>query len=463
MQNYLSIYKNKSSELFRLLIFLFIGLNYHIYNSINNLLFIILFLVSIIYLTWACSKILFLFKNPKLIFIYIIILIYFLFSVLNFYYSQELSFNINNKIDYNGLFHITLKQIMSFYPTIYLSLILLSVPLFYVVNEAKAIKAFLLLNIICIILLLVSLIKLMTGTMEIGHDSWAKPFMYLFFYNDNVAAKLQHANILFFSSIFIFYSFFNDSKFSKLNFFLVVVNLCLQFFIFSLMFMGLNIIFLLTLFFLSNKKNNFLKKIFYTLISLIVILFIFTKIVNYDSISMKPGVATNKVLFAPIDITVLKFSSIIKIMDLTTDKKYYKKIMSDNSVIRYMEKNYFSSIIDPEKRLFRSINQINSQSDRSIKNKKCFDNKFFSMQHYSKEMSNCESSLHNGIYLFGKIFILYSIAFFIILFIFFKNDKLAIIFTALSAILFYFQLVLDNALFFLVLSFFLTRFLKRNL
>ena len=137
--------------------------------------------------------------------------------------------------------------------------------------------------------------------------------------------------------------------------------------------------------------------------------------------------------------------------------------MSDNSVIRYLEKNYFSSIIDPEKRLFRSINQINSQSDRSIKNKKCFDNKFFNMNYFSKEIANCESSLHNGIYLFGKIFILYSIAFFIILFIFFKNDKLAIIFTALSAILFYFHLVLDNALFFLVLSFFLTRFLKRNL
>ena len=119
--------------------------------------------------------------------------------------------------------------------------------------------------LISTLLFLVSiLVNLFSPSAE--HDGWLNPFIYLYFYNDNISSKLQHGYIYLLISIPIIHKMYQSKKFI-LKIFTVII-----FFFNFLIFSKLIIVSLLLFIFCYNilypNKNNIIVNIKLFLMSL---------------------------------------------------------------------------------------------------------------------------------------------------------------------------------------------------
>ena len=207
---------------------------FHIYNSIEKNLVIILAFITLIfsiYLSFKFITINFISNleiGKKIILIVLLIIFFFKFFILSkvyFNYDSDLLY-ILSKNTFNLFIFFDLFMLISI---IFFILILQKIRLSFI-------KIFFILFLIATLLYTVSFFNLLLFKPQ-GHEGWLNPFIYLFFYNDNVSSKLQHSYIyllismplihnmyqskkIIFKSIFklsIFFMFFTFSKLFIIN------------------------------------------------------------------------------------------------------------------------------------------------------------------------------------------------------------------------------------------------------
>ena len=442
--------------------FLFFSLNYHIYNTISYNAYVILSIIYFFFLIFFFVKSFLKIKQYLFVYIFFVI-IFFIFYFLNLNNADISNIKFSTKLkNVNNL----LTYISFFYPVFFFGLILLFVPIFLKSNEATIKKQFLVVNIICLFLLTISLLCLIFDQILInysGHHNWGRPFMYLFFFNDNESSKLQHAYILFISSYFIFFDYFNEKKTSIKNLFLITINIFYIYLIFSLLFWGITIIYIFFLFLFSKNKIYFLKKGLSIIGIFLIMIFFLLNILSFKNTFIAKTYKGQYNSFSFIDVTSLKLAKILYFLDFGDNKLIYKAFINENNlVIKYSNLNYFKNIQNSEQRLNKSINHFNSTEARKITLQKCFNKNFFKSQYFNSKFSNCESAIASGNYLFGISFLIW---FFLLILIFiFKNRSNAksLFFIFLFTLISCFHLTFENTFSFVIISYFISQTIKKQ-
>ena len=462
MQKFYNLINNNYFIIISFFLFLFFSLNFHLYNVFNFYTYAAIFIISYSFLSYLFIKD-FLKINRYLLIYFSLFLFLFLFYLYNFILSDITNIRLVTKIYFS---YELLNYILFFYPFFFFFLILLFIPFFIKIDEETAKKFFLIVNIICLILLSITILFLLFNPIlfnYVGHEGWARPFMYLFFFNDNDSSKLQHAYILFISSYFIFIDYFKEKTKSKTLFFLATINIFYLYLIFSFLFWGIILLLFLLLFLFSKNKILFLKKIFNLFTIFLVLVFLLSYTISLKYKFFNKSYQIENVEFSIIDVTLLKFAKIIYAIDFSKDKKlYYNIVIKNNVALKFMDNHYFKNINNPNLKIEKSINQINSTTDRVNKSLKCLNKKFLDANFFSKKFTNCESSVLNGSYLFGNIFILWFICFFLALFFQTKTNNESKIFYFLFLIISFFHHTFENTFGFLIISFFIANSIKRQ-
>ena len=284
-----------------------------------------------------------------------------------------------------------------------------------------------------------------------SHIGWFNPYIYLFFFNDNVSSKLQHGYIFLIITLPLINELYQTKKIVfKIVFVLFVFYL---FFIFSKLFFIIFILFLLiyNLFYYS-KENIFLT----VKLLLISIAMIFTLLFFINNFSDRKTNVSDQI--------VLKFASIIKFTNSKINLKNYLKgtnfeNYNNNQIINYFDsaQNRYDRFLFCSKKglkykSFKHFNFIKVPS--SYKSGNLNENFLLNITGHKKyHLLNCEGSLIEIYYKYEYISIFAYLGFGLILLYFFKKRDIFTIICILIITLISFQhLTLENPItyFFLV-------------
>lgn len=279
---------------------------FHIYNQLDKSLILFFFSLSFIFIVKIFLKTFNLYQLEKSSKIFLIILILnFLFKF--FFISYHIFFVLDPNM-INILSKGNAKYFSYFEAFIYLTSFFYF--LFFNFYKRNLFIIFKLSALISIFLMTATIINLTFSNSE-EHAGWLNPHIYIFFYNDNVASKLQHAYIVFilfftFASIifkknsifneivitllFYFILFINSKLFLTITLFILVIFLLLDF-TRSNIFKFLRIFFLSLFLFLSSiniiENINDNKKSSYLLNLILKYSFVLNKVLDYENIMNK--------------------------------------------------------------------------------------------------------------------------------------------------------------------------------
>lgn len=401
---------------------------FHIYNSIEKNLVIILAFITLIfsiYLSFKFITINFISNleiGKKIILIVLLIIFFFKFFILSkvyFNYDSDLLY-ILSKNTFNLFIFFDLFMLLSI---IFFLLILQKIRLSFI-------KIFFILFLIATLLYLVSFFNLLLFKPQ-GHEGWLNPFIYLFFYNDNISSKLQHSYIYLLISMPLIHNMYQSKKiifkiiFILSNFFI--------FFTFTKLFIILLLLFILGYNILYRNKENITLTVKLFLISATIIItsffcfnFFFKKNVNL------------------INQLQLKFSKILYITGVI-DELNTNFIVNDPSFIKLKDKsineqiNYYDSSSDRFNRFkfctedglkykitkYLPIVKISKDYANGVLKSDYFQNEFEEKKYFS---INCEGSLIQMYYQYERLAIfLYLVFLLLFLYFFKKKDKFAIL------------------------------------
>ena len=426
MKNIINVYlmiAEQKKNFLNLLLFLFTIFNYYIYQLTNIYFYIsiLLLLISLNYniiLRERANKLQkFDFKNIKYLILIILLIIaifylLFIFSLIPKYYPSNFYTLLTSKL-VKETFLIIL--IVFFYLIFFLKK-------FEKNYFMKFLTFFFYLSIFLYNLTLIDIFFIQSEELKMNLHEWGRPLIHLSFFQNYRASKLQHAFIFYILFSFFIYNYIEEKNSFIKN--LIIANaIFLIFLINSKLYYTVFFIYIFqAIIFNSNKKM--IKKIFQTLILLIIIFLSFSYVVNKTEVFKNSNYK-----FSIIDNLILKFYYELKSLKLT-DNDYLRK----NQIILYLENNMGiielstkKKIEDDDKETF--LFYYNSQKERNIIDNFCILNKglifhnkintdnFLSdlkinnsslFTEYKKitniEISaNCESSFQNLIFYLGNL------------------------------------------------------------
>ena len=260
-------------------------------------------------------------KNKKIFF-----LIFFTF----FFLIVKISITILN-IDtstYDQIKDILDKQTGSIFINFYIPFFIFSCLYYFLFSDFFNNNFFLfcrLINFILIILLSISLVNyLYIDILNASHRGFFNPHIYLFFFDDNLSSKNQHAYLIFLINIILVHNFFEKKNF--FDFLLIILNLFFSILIFSKLFI-LAIYGYLILYLFFNFKKGKLKSIIGLISCSIILVIIFSSFVKFT---------TNK-HFNIFFSTITKFGSSVS----SVNKEYYNKAINEYDIfLKQKEETY---------------------------------------------------------------------------------------------------------------------------
>jgi hypothetical protein len=427
---------------------------FHIYNSIEKSLNVILafiILIFSIYISFKFITINFISNleiGKKIILIALLIISLFKFFILSdayYNFDSDLLY-ILSKNTFDIFIFFDLFMLLSF---IFFILILQKIRLNFI-------KIFFILFWIAALLFTVSLFYLLLFKPQ-GHEGWLNPFIYLFFYNDNVSSKLQHSYIYLLISMPLIHNMYQSKKvIFKIIF---ILSIYFIFFMFSKLFITLLLLFIFGYNILYCNKENITLTVKLFLISVTIIV---TSFFCFNSFFGKNTNIINQLQ--------LKFSRILYFSNFI-DEINIKYITSAPSFIKLKDKS-----IDAQ------INYYDSSSDRFNRFKFCTEDglkyksfKYFPIVKISKNYAhgelksdyfqnefdekkyffiNCEGSLIQIYYQYESLSVfLYLVLFLLLLYFFKKKDNFTILSYSIVIIASIQHLSFDNPITYFYLAF----------
>lgn len=427
---------------------------FHIYNSIEKNLNVILAFIILIFSIYISFKfITFNFISnleieKKIILIAILIILLFKFFILSdAYYNYDSDIlPILSKSNLDIFIFFDLFMLLSI---IFFILILQKI-------ELNFIKIFFILFLIATLLLTLSLFNLLLSNSD-EHRGWLNPFIYLFFYNDNDSSKLQHSYIYLLISMPLIHSMYQSKKIIfKIIF---ILSLFFIFLLFSKLFIILLLLFIFGYNILYRNKENIILTVKLFLISITIILTFFffsnsffgknVNIINQlqlkfskilYSFNLIDKINLEYVTNTP-SFVMLKDKSInqqINYYDSTFDRfQRFKFCIEDG--LKYKSFKYFSIIKIP-----KNYASVEYKSDY-------FLNKFKEKKYIS---INCESALIQIYFQYESLStFLYLVLFLLFLYFFKKKDKFTILSYSIIIIASIQNLSFDNPVTYFYLAF----------
>ena len=235
---------------------------FHSYNMLNTNLIYIMFSMCVVAAITITLRNIYLYKNLKkkdLIFIFILLLAALIEGITTFLNYEQI-----------GLAFYSYSDTIFIYTS---SFFLLATIFFYINLRIISYDNFLnivrIASIVSAILLLTSLIDYQYIRSVSKHAGMFNPLIYLFFWDDNLSAKTQHAFILFLINFFLIQNIYN--KYNNKDFILTVLNSTLIFLIFSKIFIVISVaVYFCFLVFVFTRKNFIITCA--TLLSMIILL-----------------------------------------------------------------------------------------------------------------------------------------------------------------------------------------------
>jgi hypothetical protein len=195
-----------------------------------------------------------------------------------------------------------------------------------------------LLSIFLFDLTLVDVFFIQSKKLKYGLSQWGMPLIHLSFFQDYLATKLQHAFIFFILFSFYIYNYITEKN-SFIKNLLIAHAIFLIFLINSKLFYAIFFIYIFQVIIFNLNKEN-IKKIFQTLILLIIILVSFHYIVNENK-----NFKESNYKFSILNNIKLKFYYELKFLKLISDNELNK-----NPIIQFLEENINNNVFNTEKK-----------------------------------------------------------------------------------------------------------------
>ena len=349
---------------------------------------------------------------------------------------------------------------------VFFEVFLLITFIFYIIVFKKVIinfnKLFLIAFFIGVILLTSSIVNILLHPNNLEHGGWMNPFLYLFFFNDNVSSKIQHGYIFLIITLPLIHELYKFKK--KIYQAVFVLSVFFIFYIFSKLIILAFAFFLITYNLLYYSKENVVLTVRLLIISFFTI-FIFSFLVN--NLTERKNSLKEQLQ--------LKFSKILLTLNFETDfitiiKKipHQKHLQTNKDIVDYydstsdrIERLIFCTSEGLEHKAYKkfSLVKISTKYKSGPLEKKYFHN------HASKRYFNvnCEGSLINIYYKYENLSVFIYLALFLALWCFFrKKDKFTNVSILTILLLSLQSLTLQNPITYFFIAFLFSRKKDKN-